>query len=93
MSSNLISSGTTAREKLHHLNAVDDSLRRFLCFEPRGCAQMIVNLVWPSSDPEANAGFLILQAERAHARFSRTDGSSSWGRSFTTLRSMIRSIR
>jgi proline racemase len=59
--------GTTAREKLHHLNSVDDSLRRFLCFEPRGSAQMSVDLVWPSSDPEADAAFLILQADRAHA--------------------------
>ncbi len=59
--------GTTAREKLHHLNAVDDSLRRFLCFEPRGCAQMSVDLVWPSSDPAADAAFLVLQADRAHA--------------------------
>jgi proline racemase len=59
--------GRTAREKLHHLNAVDDSLRRFLCFEPRGCAQMSVDLVWPSADPEADAAFLILQADRAHA--------------------------
>ena len=26
------------REKLHHVNEVDDTLRRFLCFEPRGRA-------------------------------------------------------
>lgn len=59
--------GTTMREKLHHLNEVDDSLRRFLCFEPRGRPQASANLVFPSADPEADAGFVVLQADRAHA--------------------------
>jgi proline racemase len=59
--------GVTMREKLRHLNEVDDSLRRFLCFEPRGRPQASANLVFPSSDPEADAGFVILQADRAHA--------------------------
>ena len=59
--------GTSMREKLHHLNEVDDSLRRFLCFEPRGRPQASANLVFPSADPEAHAGFVILQADRAHA--------------------------
>ena len=59
--------GATAREKLHHLNEVDDSLRRILCFEPRGRPQASANLVFPSTDPGADAGFIILQADRAHA--------------------------
>jgi proline racemase len=59
--------GVTAREKLHHVNEVDDSLRRFLCFEPRGRAQTSANIVFPSSNPEADAGFIILQPDRAHA--------------------------
>ena len=59
--------GRTMREKLHHLNEVDDSLRRFLCFEPRGRPQASANLVFPSTDPDADAGFVILQADRAHA--------------------------
>jgi proline racemase len=59
--------GATMREKLHHLNEVDDSLRRFLCFEPRGRPQASANLVFPSTHPEADAGFVILQADRAHA--------------------------
>ena len=59
--------GATMREKLRHLNEVDDSLRRFLCFEPRGRPQSSANVVWPSNDPEAHAGFVILQADRAHA--------------------------
>ncbi len=59
--------GATMRDKLHHVNEVDDSLRRFLCHEPRGRPQTSANLVFASTDPEADAGFIILQADRAHA--------------------------
>jgi proline racemase len=59
--------GATMREKLRHINEVDDSVRRFLCFEPRGRPQTSCNLVFPSRDPEADAGFIICQADRAHA--------------------------
>lgn len=59
--------GLTAREKLHHLNDVDDTVRRELALEPRGRPQASANLVFPSTDPEAHAGFVILQADRAHA--------------------------
>jgi proline racemase len=59
--------GVTMRDKLRHLNEVDDSLRRFLCFEPRGRPQASANLVFPSADPEVDAGFVVLQADRAHA--------------------------
>ncbi|HEY8092555.1 MAG TPA: proline racemase family protein, partial [Acidimicrobiales bacterium] len=40
--------GRTAREKLHHINAVDDSLLRLLTTEPRGRPQASANLVFPS---------------------------------------------
>jgi proline racemase len=59
--------GETAREKLQHVNEVDDRIRRFLCFEPRGRSQSSANIVFPSTHPEADAGFIILQADRAHA--------------------------
>jgi proline racemase len=59
--------GVTAREKLQHVNEVDDRIRRFLCFEPRGRSQASANIVFPSTHPEADAGFIILQADRAHA--------------------------
>jgi proline racemase len=59
--------GLTAREKLHHLNEVDDTVRRELALEPRGRPQASANLVFPSTDPEAHAGFVILQSDRAHA--------------------------
>jgi proline racemase len=59
--------GSTAAEKLHYINNVDDSIRRFLAFEPRGRPQSSANVVFPSTNPEAHAGFVILQADRAHA--------------------------
>ena len=59
--------GTTMRDKLRHINEVDDSIRKFLCFEPRGRPQTSANLVFPSVDPQADAGFIILQADQAHA--------------------------
>jgi proline racemase len=59
--------GASMRDKLRHINEVDDSIRRFLCFEPRGRPQASANLVFPSIDPQADAGFVICQADRAHA--------------------------
>jgi proline racemase len=59
--------GTSMRDKLRHINEVDDSIRKFLCFEPRGRPQTSANLVFPSLDPQADAGFIICQADRAHA--------------------------
>ena len=59
--------GASMRDKLRHVNEVDDSIRKFLCFEPRGRPQTSANLVFPSLDPRADAGFIICQADRAHA--------------------------
>ena len=59
--------GRTPAEKLHHLNCVDDTVRRILTHEPRGRPQASANLVFPPSDPRADAAFIVLQADRAHA--------------------------
>jgi proline racemase len=59
--------GATVLDKMTHINTVDDALRRFLCFEPRGHAAMSTNLLVPPSLPDADASFLILQGDRAHA--------------------------
>src|SRR4051812_3996167 len=59
--------GNTMREKLRHINEEDDSIRRYLTTEPRGRPQASANIVYPSVDPSAHAGFVILQADRAHA--------------------------
>ncbi len=59
--------GATMMEKLLYLNETDDSLRRFLVFEPRGYPAMSTNLVFPPTRPDADAGFIVLQGDRAHA--------------------------
>jgi proline racemase len=58
--------GATILEQMNHINEVDDSLRRFVCFEPRGHVAMTVNLVLPPKRPEADAAFIVLQPDRAH---------------------------
>ncbi|QXH53814.1 proline racemase family protein [Pseudomonas fakonensis] len=58
--------GTTMLDKMNHINEVDDSLRRLVTLEPRGCLQMSVNLLLPPTRPEAHAGFIVLQADKAH---------------------------
>lgn len=58
--------GATILEKMNHINEVDDSLRRFVCFEPRAHVAMTVNLVLPPCRPDADAAFIVLQPDRAH---------------------------
>jgi proline racemase len=59
--------GATMLDKMNHINTVDDSLRRFVTLEPRAAAQMSINLLTPPTRPDADAGFIVLQADRAHA--------------------------
>lgn len=59
--------GTTMVEKLHHLNTVDDGLRRWLCSEPRSGPAGSFCLLVPACDPRADVGFIVLQPDQAHA--------------------------
>jgi proline racemase len=59
--------GATMADKLHHLNTVDDSLRRWLCSEPRSGPAGSFCLLVPACDPAADVGLLILQPDQAHA--------------------------
>ena len=59
--------GDTMLKKMNYINTVDDSLRRFLVFEPRGYAQMSTNLIFDPINNKADIGFLILQGDKAHA--------------------------
>ena len=59
--------GGSMLERLRWFNEHDTQLRRFLTLEPRGAAQMSTNLLFPPSGPGADAGYLILQGDRAHA--------------------------
>ncbi|MBK0097526.1 proline racemase family protein [Erwinia sp. S63] len=58
--------GETMLDKMNYINEVDDSLRRLVTMEPRGCLQMTVNLLLPPTRPEAHAGFIVLQSDKAH---------------------------
>jgi len=59
--------GRTMAEKLHYMNAEGDAMLRFLVQEPRGFAQMSTVLLPPSTRPEAHAGLIVLQGDKAHA--------------------------
>lgn len=65
--------GNTIAEQLDYINTKDDSLRRFLCLEPRASVLGSVNLLLPAKRPEADWGFVILQTDQAHA----SSGSNS----------------
>ena len=58
--------GNTMIEKMDYINKENDSLRRFVCLEPRGAVNQTVNLMIPPCDPTADAGFIVLQADEAH---------------------------
>ncbi len=59
--------GDTMSAKLAHINDIDDSLRRWLCSEPRGAANHSFVLITPACHPDANFGMIILQTDQAHA--------------------------
>ncbi|MEH6812878.1 MAG: proline racemase family protein [Motiliproteus sp.] len=59
--------GKTMMDKMNYLNTEDDSIRRFALFEPRGFSQMTVNLLLPPTQPDADAGFIPMQPDCAHA--------------------------
>lgn len=54
--------GKTMFEKKQYLEREYDELRRFLLFEPRGQVVQCVDLVLPSTHPEADAGFIIMES-------------------------------
>nr|WP_321254297.1 proline racemase family protein [uncultured Ruegeria sp.] len=59
--------GDTMAAKLAHINEVDDSLRRWLCSEPRGAANHSFVLIPPACHPDADFGMIVLQTDQAHA--------------------------
>jgi proline racemase len=54
--------GTTMLEKARWLEREGDWLRRLCLFEPRGAAPLSADLVLPSTHPEADAGFIIMES-------------------------------
>jgi len=59
--------GNSMLERMNWLNEHGDHLRRFTLFEPRGAAQMTINLLTPACDPKADAGFIPMQGDGSHA--------------------------
>jgi len=59
--------GATMADKLHKMNMGDDSLRRWLCSEPRSAPAGSFCLLVPACDPAADVGLIILQPDQAHA--------------------------
>ena len=58
--------GAAILDKMNHLNDVDPSLRLFLTREPRAQVVHTTNLLLPPTRPDADAGFIVLQPDRAH---------------------------
>jgi proline racemase len=59
-------------DKMHHLERHADGLRRALLFEPRGSAPLSATLVVPPVNPDADAGFLIMES-RSYEGMSGTN--------------------
>lgn len=53
--------GDTVRDQMHYLRDDADGLRKLLLFEPYGIPEMSVDLVVPATDPEAVAGYIIME--------------------------------
>ncbi len=65
--------GDSIADRLAFLNEGDGALRRHLMLAPRGNPACSVNLLMPPVDPRADAAFIIMQPDRAHA----SSGSNS----------------
>ncbi|MEE9589575.1 MAG: proline racemase family protein [Hyphomicrobiaceae bacterium] len=50
--------GASMLDRMNYINEVDDSLRRFCGFGPRGCPQMSTNLLFAPSRPNTAGGTL-----------------------------------
>lgn len=61
--------GNSVADKLAWMNseAEGNSLRKLLTLEPRGALAGSVNVLLPPSNPEADAGFFVMQADQTHA--------------------------
>ncbi|GEK74347.1 MULTISPECIES: proline racemase family protein [Halomonas] len=53
--------GATVRDQMHYLRDSADGLRTLLLDEPYGIPEMSVDLIVPPSDPEAAAGYIIME--------------------------------
>ena len=54
--------GDTVRQQMEYLENDADGLRKLLLHEPYGIPEMSVDLIVPATDPEAAAGYIIMEA-------------------------------
>ena len=59
--------GATFIEKMEHINNDNDDILRLALYEPRGAAQMTINLLFPAISESADMGFIPVQPDGAHA--------------------------
>ncbi len=65
--------GATMLEKAQHLEAHGDALRRLMLREPRGYPALCANVILPPTNPEAQAGYVIME----HAEYPGMSGSNT----------------
>jgi proline racemase len=65
--------GTTMYEKSRHLEQHGDGLRKSMLREPRGYPAANCNLILPSTHPEADAGFVIME----HVEYPGMSGTNT----------------
>lgn len=65
--------GTTMLAKARYLEAEADGLRKLMLNEPRGYPGMCANLVLPSSHPDADFGYVIME----HVEYPAMSGSNT----------------
>jgi len=81
--------GTTAFEKMEFLRDKQDSLRRALLFEPRGSVCHAVNVLLPTSNPDADLAFVIMEA----TKYPAMSGSNTMCVATVVLETGIREMR
>jgi proline racemase len=65
--------GATMLEKARHLEEHGDELRRLMLREPRGYPALCANVILPPTNPEADAGYVIME----HVEYPGMSGSNT----------------
>ena len=65
--------GATILEKAHHLEEHGDGLRRLMLREPRGYPALCANVILPPTDPDADAGYVIME----HVEYPGMSGTNT----------------
>ncbi len=65
--------GATMFEKARHLEQHGDELRRLMLREPRGYPALCANVILPPTQPEAQAGYVIME----HTEYPGMSGSNT----------------